>query len=98
MRWAFLANWQIRGCIVVARLYRSAHENGGHFGHIRCAIAALVRVWDNLLKFSYMPEYFGTPKAKARRNREYKVSLRERAMLRLLDASTDRNEAIFRVY
>jgi hypothetical protein len=35
--------------------------------------------------FFHMAEYCDTPQSKERRNREYKVCLNERAILRLLD-------------
>ena len=35
--------------------------------------------------FFYMAEYCDTPQSKERRNREYKVCLNERAIVRLLD-------------
>jgi len=37
------------------------------------------------VKFFYKAEYCGTLQSKERRNREYKVCLNERAILRLLD-------------
>ncbi len=37
------------------------------------------------VKLFYKAEYCGTPQSKERRNREYKVCLNERAILRLLD-------------
>jgi len=41
-------------------------------------------------------EYCGTPPAKARSDREYKVCLRERVILRLLDGFGPRNRGHFR--
>jgi hypothetical protein len=46
------------------------------------------------LKLSYIAEYCDTPQSKDRSNREYKLYLDERAILRLLDALSDENGAV----
>jgi hypothetical protein len=43
-----------------------------------------------------MVECCGTSQGKVRNNKEYKACLRERAILRLLDAPTDENGAVYR--
>ena len=52
---------------------------------------------DSKLTFLRMAEYCGTPQSKERRNREYEACLNERA-LRLLDALSQENGAIFIVF
>jgi len=47
--------------------------------------------------FFHLAEYCDTPQSKERRNREYKVCLNERAILRLLDHEFSKNSDVLKL-